>query len=44
MSASRVMKHFDVIDQLHLGIPVTFELLPSSLFTVEKRLTITALS
>ena len=43
MPVPLVIEHFDVIDQLQIGVAVTRELVASSLFTVEK-LSMTALS
>jgi hypothetical protein len=28
MPTTLVIEHFDVVEQLHLGVPVTFEALP----------------
>ena len=43
--ASLVVEHFDVVEQLHLRVSVNeSNRLASSLFTVEKKLSMTALS
>ena len=39
-----VIEHFDVVEQLHLGFAAAVEVIPELALTLEKKLSITALS
>jgi hypothetical protein len=44
MTAPLVIEHFDVVEQLHLGLAALSKRSAVSLFTLEKKLSMTALS
>jgi hypothetical protein len=44
MATALVIEHFDVVEQLALGITVTAEVSPTSFLSVEKKASITELS